>query len=103
MGDDETKLGNCPVCEEPSRRSRFYGPARGTVIGAFLNLSEVLEVERERGRIVDGTYMKVEVPSMCPPRYTVDSDVTVVAPNGLSPKRVGGNVHAVNVTAVAAA
>jgi hypothetical protein len=37
-----------------SRRSRFYGPARGTVIGALLNLSEVLEVERERDQNVEG-------------------------------------------------
>ncbi|MDO3401365.1 hypothetical protein QWI29_15105 [Mycolicibacterium neoaurum] len=29
-----------------SSRSRFHGVARGTVIGTFLNLSEVLELER---------------------------------------------------------
>lgn len=29
-----------------SSRSRFHGMGRGTVIGAFLNLSEVLELER---------------------------------------------------------
>jgi hypothetical protein len=34
-------------------------------------------------RVVDGTYMQVKVPSICPPRYTVDPGVTVVPPNGL--------------------
>ncbi|MDT5412659.1 MAG: hypothetical protein QOG14_4879 [Mycobacterium sp.] len=34
-------------------------------------------------RIVDGTYMKVEVPSVVAPRYEVDLDVTFVPPNGL--------------------
>ncbi|HEU0190914.1 MAG TPA: NAD(P)/FAD-dependent oxidoreductase [Mycobacterium sp.] len=37
-----------------------------------------------RRRIVDGTYMKVTVPSVCAPRYTVDSGVTVIPPNGLA-------------------
>lgn len=64
----------------------------------FLPMSEyegdgriVSTVERDRvttvtahRRIVDGTYMRVEVPSVCPPRYTVDSDVTVIPPNGLT-------------------
>jgi hypothetical protein len=31
-----------------SSRSRFYGRPRGTVIGVFLNLSEVLELERSK-------------------------------------------------------
>lgn len=35
-------------------------------------------------RIVDGTYMQVRVPSVCPPRYSVDSDATVIPPNGLA-------------------
>ncbi|HET9876268.1 MAG TPA: NAD(P)/FAD-dependent oxidoreductase [Mycobacterium sp.] len=35
-------------------------------------------------RIVDGTYMKVAVPSVYPPRYTVDPGVTVVPPNDLA-------------------
>jgi hypothetical protein len=35
-----------------SRRSRFYGLPRGVVVCAWLNLSEVLEVERDGG--VDG-------------------------------------------------
>jgi hypothetical protein len=35
-----------------SPRSRFYGPPQGIVVGTFLNLTEVLEVERRGG--VDG-------------------------------------------------
>lgn len=37
-----------------------------------------------RRRIVDATYMQVKVPSVCPPRYTVDSDATVIPPNDLA-------------------
>lgn len=33
----------------PSSKSRFYGRAEGTVVATFLNLSEVLEVERRGG------------------------------------------------------
>ncbi|HEX7322195.1 MAG TPA: NAD(P)/FAD-dependent oxidoreductase [Mycobacterium sp.] len=64
----------------------------------FLSMSEYLPdgrivstVDRDRvttvtahRRIVDGTYMKVTVPSVCPPRYTVDAGVTVIPPNGLA-------------------
>lgn len=44
------QLGILITCA--SSRSRFYGSPRGIVIGAFLNLSEVLEVER--GKSVEG-------------------------------------------------
>ncbi|PTL58589.1 hypothetical protein [Paraconexibacter algicola] len=37
-----------------------------------------------RRRVVDGTYSGVQVPSMCPPRYEVDPDVTLVPPNELA-------------------
>lgn len=67
----------------------------------FLAMSEherdgriVSTVDRDRvttvtahRRMVDGTYMQVKVPSVCPPRYTVDPDVTVVPPNGLTQVR----------------
>lgn len=33
----------------PSSKSRFYGRPEGTVVATFLNLSEVLEVERRGG------------------------------------------------------
>ncbi|HEU4360244.1 MAG TPA: NAD(P)/FAD-dependent oxidoreductase [Mycobacterium sp.] len=63
----------------------------------FLSMSEyhpdgriVSLVDRDRvtrvtahRRIVDGTYMTVAAPSICPPRYTVDPDATVIPPNGL--------------------
>lgn len=34
-------------------------------------------------RVVDATFMKVTVPSVRPPRYTVDPAVTLIPPNGL--------------------
>jgi hypothetical protein len=37
-----------------------------------------------RRRIVDSTHMTVQVPSTTPPRYTVDTDVALVPPNGLA-------------------
>lgn len=42
----------------------------------------VTEVTAHR-RIVDGTFMRVEVPFVRPPPYPVDPDVCVVPPNGL--------------------
>ncbi len=52
-------------------------------IVSTVDRDRVTEVTAHR-RIVDATYMKVTVPSACPPRYCVDSGVTVVAPNGLA-------------------
>lgn len=52
-------------------------------IVSMLDRNRVTTVTARR-RIVDSTYMQVEVPSVCPPRYTVDSDVTVVPPNALT-------------------
>jgi hypothetical protein len=37
-----------------------------------------------RRRIVDSTYMQVQVPSVCPPRYAVEDDVSLIPPNGLA-------------------
>lgn len=42
----------------------------------------VVEITARR-RVVDGTYMTVEVPFLRPPLYAVDPDVCVVPPNGL--------------------
>ena len=44
-----------------------------------------------RRRIVDGTYSQVMVPSICPPRYGVDPDVTVdpAERSGADPAAVG--------------
>ncbi|WP_059019569.1 hypothetical protein [Mycobacterium sp. M26] len=35
-------------------------------------------------RVVDATFMNVTVPSVCPPRYTVDPGVALIPPNGLA-------------------
>jgi hypothetical protein len=37
-----------------------------------------------RRRIVDSTYMQVQVPSVSSPRYAVDDDVSLIPPNGLA-------------------
>src|SRR5271166_4672823 len=60
--------------------SEYEGDGR---IVSTVERDQVTTVSAHR-RIVDGTYMRVEVPSVCPPRYTVDSDVTVIPPNGLT-------------------
>ncbi|WP_343708594.1 NAD(P)/FAD-dependent oxidoreductase [Mycobacterium sp.] len=52
-------------------------------IVSTLDRDRVTTVTANR-RIVDGTYMQVKVPSICPPRYTIDSDATVIPPNGLA-------------------
>ncbi len=55
-----------------SRRSRMYGTPRGTVIGAFLNLNEVLEVERwsrSRGTLPATVTGLIVLPAHGPIRY----------------------------------
>lgn len=54
----------------------------GNVV-SLVEPNRVMRVTAHR-RIVDSTYMRVEIPAVCPPRYTVDDDVTVVPPNGLT-------------------
>ena len=44
--NDLEDLGISITCESP--KSRFYAPPGGTVVGAFLNLGEVLAVERRQ-------------------------------------------------------
>lgn len=53
------------------------GRATGTLSGEEIELVA-------RKRIVDGTYMNVEVPSVTPPPFEVADGVDVVAPNGLA-------------------
>ncbi|PCO90169.1 hypothetical protein CQA15_29250, partial [Klebsiella pneumoniae] len=43
--------------------------------------NKVVQVGPET-RIVDATFMKVEVPAMRPPPYEVAEDVHLIAPNG---------------------
>ena len=60
--------------------SRYAGEGR---IVSTVDRDRVVTVTARR-RVVDSTYLRVEVPSVCPPRYAVDADVTVVPPNGLT-------------------
>lgn len=57
----------------------------GTVV-SLVDHDQVTVVTPRR-RIVDGTYMQVTVPSVCPPRYEVAADVTLIPPNGLATLR----------------
>jgi hypothetical protein len=94
QGGDDLTSGPEIVAYYKNAMDRFLATGRVQ----FLPMSEhecdgriVSTVDRDRvttvtahRRVVDSTYMQVEVPSVCPPRYTVDSDVTVVPPNGLA-------------------
>src|SRR3954451_8133198 len=60
-----------PMCE-------YQGDGR---VVSVVDENRVVEVSARR-RVVDGTYMTVEVPSLRPPRYAVEPDVRVVPPNG---------------------
>jgi hypothetical protein len=59
--------------------SEYEGDGR---IVSMVDGDRITEVTAHR-RVVDSTYMKVEVPSVVAPRYAVDQDVTLVPPNGL--------------------
>ena len=78
---DGPLLGHRSGAVPPDERARGDGRIVSTV-----DRDRVTTVTAHR-RIVDGTYMQVNVPSVCPPRYTVDPDVTVVPPNGLTQVR----------------
>ncbi|THD03316.1 hypothetical protein B1810_09955 [Panacagrimonas perspica] len=43
---------------------------------------QVIDVKARR-RIVDGGFMNVEVPAVCPPKFVVEAGVTLVPPNAL--------------------
>ena len=61
-----------PMCE-------YRGDGR---VVSTMDEDRVLEITVRR-RVVDGTYMTVEVPFLRSPPYAVDPDVSVVPPNGL--------------------
>src|SRR4051794_8682349 len=61
-----------PMCE-------YQGDGR---VVSTVDEDRVVEITARR-RVVDGTYMTVEVPFLRPPLYAVDADVDVVPPNGL--------------------
>ncbi|HSP38027.1 MAG TPA: hypothetical protein VLR26_09755 [Frankiaceae bacterium] len=54
----------------------------GGRVVSVVNEDRVVEVTARR-RVVDGTYMTVEVPFLRPPPYAVNPDVRVIPPNGL--------------------
>ena len=60
--------------------SEYEGEGR---IVSTVDSDRVTQVTAHR-RVVDSTYMQVKVPSVCAPRYSVDTDVTVIPPNGLT-------------------
>lgn len=66
-----------------SGRVQFLGMSEhqgnGRVVST-VDPGHVTEIKARR-RIVDGGFMNVEVPSVCPPRYDVDPDITLVPPN----------------------
>ena len=59
--------------------SEYEGDGR---IVSTVEPDKVTTVDARR-RIVNGTYNQVKVPSVTPPRYEIDKDATVVAPNDL--------------------
>lgn len=61
-----------PMCE-------YQGDGR---VVSTIDKDHIVEIIARR-RVVDGTYMTVEVPFLRPPLYAVDADVDVVPPNGL--------------------
>lgn len=69
---DTGRLQHFPMCEstEPRRFSSLVEPG----------LEFRVEVRR---KIVDATYMNVEVPSIRAPQYAIDPGISVVAPNEL--------------------
>jgi hypothetical protein len=94
QGGDDLASGPEIVAYYKNAMDRFVATGRVR----FLPMSEyhddgriVSTVDRDRvatvtadRRIVDSTYMQVAVPSVCPPRYTVEPGVTVVPPNDLA-------------------
>lgn len=62
-----------PMCE-------YQGDGR---VVSLVDADRVVEISVRR-RVVDGTYVAVEVPFRRPPPYVVGPDICVVPPNGLS-------------------
>ena len=52
-------------------------------VASIWDRDHVVEIDARR-KIVDATYMNVEVPATHPPRYEIDEDVVVAPPNALS-------------------
>lgn len=74
----------------PSGRVSYFPMSEYLGDGRFRSLISGKEFQvNVRKRVVDSTYMKVEVPSMRPPRYAVADGVTCVSPNELPKLRRG--------------
>lgn len=69
----------------PSGRVAYYPKCNYTGSGEFRSIvsGKTFSVRKET-RIVDATYMRVKVPSMAPPAYSVADDVKLVTPNDLT-------------------
>lgn len=69
----------------PSGRVTYYPKCDYTGDGGFQSLvsGKTFSVGKET-RIVDATYMRVKVPSMAPPAYSVADGVKLVTPNDLT-------------------
>jgi hypothetical protein len=91
---DDLSSGAALLAYYRDAMDRFVGTGRVR----FLPMSEYLgdgriastvdpdqtTVVTARRKIVDGTYMQVKVPSICPPKYTFEPEVTLIPPNGLT-------------------
>lgn len=69
----------------PSGRVQYFPKHEYTGDGKFRSLftNKTYSVD-DRTRIVDATYMKVEVPAMRPPPYEVADGVEIITPNALA-------------------
>lgn len=91
---DDLSSGAALLAYYRDAMDRFVGSGRVQ----FLPMSEYLgegrvastvdpdrvTVVTARRKTIDGTYMQVKVPSICPPKYTLDPEVTLIPPNGLT-------------------
>jgi hypothetical protein len=60
--------------------SEYLGDGR---IASTVDHDQITVVTARR-KTVDGTYMQVKVPSICPPKYSLDPEVTLIPPNDLT-------------------
>jgi hypothetical protein len=91
---DDLSSGAALIAYYRDAMDRFLGSGRVR----FLAMSEYLgdgriastvdpdqiTVVTARRKTIDGTYMQVKVPSICPPKYTLDPEITLIPPNGLT-------------------
>jgi hypothetical protein len=73
----------------PSGRVHYFPMAEHIGEGRIRSLVSGATFRVVARRVVDATYMNVEVPAMRPPPFEVDAGVTCVPPNGLTGLRGG--------------